>query len=303
MKLQYKCKICGKLFQNLGKHIEKSYLDITQKEYYDTYLKKPDEGICLFCGKETKFIKLSKGYNSYCNMDCCYKSDLVKKHREETIFNKTGKNNVFQVEEVKEKIKETNLKILGVEYPLQSEVIKQKCENTCEQIYGSKNPFQNENVKKKCRETMFKHWGCEYNMQSKEIRSKAQTRYNYFGIKFDSAAELIYYIYCKDHNINIIRNTSYLIYYSNNKIHRYFPDFIIDGIYYEIKENHMITEDLSTFLDPHIHKTNQQLIDKMCCVKENNVKIILSKDLKEETKYINNKYGKNYIASFKNKGK
>lgn len=305
MKLQYKCKLCNddKIYQNLGKHIEKTHINITQKEYYDTYLKKENEGYCLYCNKNTKFIKISKGYNLYCNRECFYKSDLVKKHREETVFNKTGKINVFQVEEIKERIKKTNLENIGVEHPLQSEVIRQNCENTCNQIYGCKNPFQNENVKKKCRETMVKHWGCEYNMQSKEIRSKAQTKYNYFGIKFDSAAELIYYIYCKDHNINIIRNTTYLTYYSNNKIHRYFPDFKIDGVYYEIKGNHMITEDFSAFLDPHTHKTNQQLIDKMNCLKENNVKIILTKQLKEETEYIIIKYGKDYIKKFKNNNK
>ena len=47
------CKICNE------KHDLRTHLKvhgITSKEYYDRFIKKPDEGICPVCGKETKFL-------------------------------------------------------------------------------------------------------------------------------------------------------------------------------------------------------------------------------------------------------
>ena len=137
-------------------------------------------------------------------------------------------------------------------------------------------------------------------MQSAEIRSKAQTRYVYNNIKFDSSSELTFYIWCIDHNINIKRNYDSFTYIVDNIEHKYFPDFIIDGQYYEIKGEHIITADNNILLDPHTHKTNKILKMKMKCIKENNIKIIKSKELYNCVKYINQTYGKNYIKQFKN---
>ena len=57
----------------------------------------------------------------------------------------------------------------------------------------------------------------------------------YKGIQCDSSYELAYLIYCLDHNISIIRNTQGFQYTYNNQIHTYYPDFIVDGVYVEIK--------------------------------------------------------------------
>lgn len=45
-----KCEICGKDFAHLGLHINYQHKDITQKEYYDRYLKQGGEGFCFTCG-------------------------------------------------------------------------------------------------------------------------------------------------------------------------------------------------------------------------------------------------------------
>lgn len=42
MKLQYKCAICGNIVNGLGSHIVQVH-HISSKDYYDKYLKKPDE--------------------------------------------------------------------------------------------------------------------------------------------------------------------------------------------------------------------------------------------------------------------
>ena len=61
------CKICNKEYKNvqaLSKHITEKH-KIDKKEYYDTYIKKENEGICKYCGNPTIFTGLG-GYNSNC---------------------------------------------------------------------------------------------------------------------------------------------------------------------------------------------------------------------------------------------
>lgn len=50
----------------------------------------------------------------------------------------------------------------------------------------------------------------------------------YNGVFFDSQWELAFWIYCKDHNISIKRNTDKFYYELNNEWHYYLPDFIIN---------------------------------------------------------------------------
>lgn len=38
---------------------------------YDTFLKIPTDGICLLCGKNTKFRGLPSGYDKFCSISCC----------------------------------------------------------------------------------------------------------------------------------------------------------------------------------------------------------------------------------------
>ena len=67
------CKICGKECKSLGSHINKH--NISCKEYYDMFLRKPNEGKCIICGKDTTFKTLKVGYiGRYCSSDCWYGS-------------------------------------------------------------------------------------------------------------------------------------------------------------------------------------------------------------------------------------
>jgi hypothetical protein len=66
------CELCKREFkspQSFSAHLThpKSACKTNVKEYYDRYLKKPDEGICKHCGKETGFCSILKGYlNNIC---------------------------------------------------------------------------------------------------------------------------------------------------------------------------------------------------------------------------------------------
>lgn len=88
------CKVCGleitgdstpKIISKFIRHLKDEH-NLTSKEYYDSYLKKPGEGICPICGKPTKYLKYTAGYNKFCSTDCQHKylnginSDLQKQY-------------------------------------------------------------------------------------------------------------------------------------------------------------------------------------------------------------------------------
>ncbi|MCK4526192.1 hypothetical protein KAW18_02375 [candidate division WOR-3 bacterium] len=65
------CKICGrecKTFSGLGHHIVKTH-KISTKQYYNIYLRKESEGMCV-CGKEASFGGLAFGYHGFCSKYC-----------------------------------------------------------------------------------------------------------------------------------------------------------------------------------------------------------------------------------------
>lgn len=69
----------------------------------------------------------------------------------------------------------------------------------------------------------------------------------YKGYYCDSTYELAYIIYCLDHNINFKRNTTiYYTYEYKGKVYKYYPDFITDNGFVEIKGYHTEIVDLKT---------------------------------------------------------
>ena len=50
-----KCKICGKETSRIGRHCNGH--NLTSKEYYDLYIKNDDEGKCLHCKEETRYLR------------------------------------------------------------------------------------------------------------------------------------------------------------------------------------------------------------------------------------------------------
>lgn len=57
----------------------------------------------------------------------------------------------------------------------------------------------------------------------------------YKGYWCDSSWELAYVVYNIDHNIPFRRNHDYFLYEYDGKTHKYYPDFIEEGKYIEIK--------------------------------------------------------------------
>jgi hypothetical protein len=91
-------------------------------------------------------------------------------------FNRYGKIKQQKIkltkEEIKNKIKETNLKKYGTEYGFQSEIVKQKIKEKCLEKYGVEYSLQSKEVKDKGKETNLKKYGTEFGSQSKIIKEK-----------------------------------------------------------------------------------------------------------------------------------
>jgi len=95
--MKIECGICKEKFDNLrklSKHIRDNH-PISIKEYYDTYCKKNNDGICIMCGKYTKWRSIGEGYMLTCGHKCG-----CKYHRN-NLKNNLNKMNLF-VNKVKE---------------------------------------------------------------------------------------------------------------------------------------------------------------------------------------------------------
>ena len=82
------CQICLKEFPSINSlvsHLSQPNKSCTSniKEYYDKYLKQPNEGYCQTCGCVTKFMGMSNGYPAiYCPI---HKNDNPKSKSIRTI--------------------------------------------------------------------------------------------------------------------------------------------------------------------------------------------------------------------------
>ena len=96
------------------------------------------------------------------------------------------------------------------------------------------------------------------------------------GIWCDSSWELAFLVYNLDKNIDVKRSNISIPYQFENKTHHYFPDFVIDNIYYEIKGR--------------IKDTNEV---KIQAAKDLGIelKVLYKKDIKPYIDYCINKYG------------
>lgn len=208
-----KCELCGNLCKNL--RYLRTHLSNVHKvdtiEYYDKYLKKPGEGICLTCGKPTKLYRFADGYQKFCNISCAQQNEQTKNKIKATMLKRYGEENPFsfgstrhkdimlekyrvenagQSKEIHDKVKHTNLEKYGATNIFASEYGKQKIKETNIEKYGVDNPAKNKDIQSKMQQTNLERYGTkafnqtkakqtnlekygfEYAIQSPEIRDK-----------------------------------------------------------------------------------------------------------------------------------
>ena len=305
---------------------------ISQKDYFDTYLKTWENTHCKLCGCElTEFVKLSYGYGKYCK-ECSHKDKVKYKwslksqaeiqhihnsqietcierygenykaiassKQSETCRNRTPEQQaVVSAHHHEERMNRDNEKIVAA---IRATKIKnhgdakynniQKAKETYFEKTGYTNPSLNPDVIAHMFDDYEKRTGYANPSHNPDVISKMRKRYTYQGQTFDSSWEIAYYIWLKDHNISFSYHVKPITYMFENRKHKYFPDFEVNGKLVEIKNPKLLER----------MQTNVGTLDnaKYNCMIEHGVEI--KDNVDEYLTYIYDKYGKDYLQQFRN---
>ena len=168
--------------------------------------------------------------------------------------------------------------------------------------------MQSEEVKDYLKRCNVESFGYEWPGQCPDIQAKQRQRYSWNGIKFDSAPELAFYIWMLDHNVEFeYQPSTPFEYFIDGTKYFYCPDFKVGDQFYEIKGDQFFKEDGTMFLPYRKKSWSDADYERMCskyqakhqCMLANNVIILTSKDYQQYLDYVSEKYGKNYLKSFK----
>lgn len=199
-----------------------------------------------------------------------------------------GCTNVMSASKVKDHFKDL---YGGSGSPFCKKEIRDKRDETVKTKYNVNNVFQIPEIKLQIKEVQTElYGGMGYNST---YQGDLFHKYLYDNVYFDSSWELIYYIYCKEHNMNINRlwNTIKFEYEYEGETYFYYPDFLCDGEYIEIKGDHFFRD--GKMQNPFNHKEDGRYEAKHQCMLKNNVKILTYVDLENCFKYVKQKYGNN----------
>ena len=179
----------GYTFEKFTDFVEVDVIDLPKGSH------KMVKVICDICGKESEmwYRDIVKCNEENKSITCGSNSCRNKKY-EDTCIKKYGKGiiNVFQAEEVKDKIKDTNLERYSCEYPMQNKEIQDKARDTCREKYGVDNPSKAQEIKDKKKNTCQSHFKCDWPFQNKEVREKSkQTWLKNYGVDYPFKSSII----------------------------------------------------------------------------------------------------------------
>lgn len=247
--------------------------------------------------------KIKNTCNEKYGSACYLASETGKQKIKESNLKRYGVEHNWQRDDVKEKIARTNLDRYGSRSAMQNPEIVAKTRQRYELVmierYGVRSYFSTDEYKQMC----IKKYGTEHPMQNPEFRKNQQTRYLYENVKFDSGAELIFYIWLKDKGIDFLfqPNNISFAYEFENKVHAYCPDFKIGNQIIEIKGDHFFKED-GTMCNPYDHSQDALYEAKHQCMVHNDVKIIRSSELIEQKQHFIERFGSlSILKDFKKK--
>jgi len=107
---------------------------------------------------------------------------LTNERRKASVRAKYGVDFIAQVEECKEKSRNTMVEHYGVPSAMQSEDVRAKATKTNLERYGSENPFGSKEVQKKIRKTLLSKYGVANPQQVSDIRTRTlQTNKERYG--------------------------------------------------------------------------------------------------------------------------
>ena len=158
----------------------------------------------------------------------------IQQHVRESLYKKYGAYDVMHIPHILQKIKNTNLKKFGVEFPLQqlkkeNSEIYQKISQTCINKFGVDSPLNNKEVREKIKQTNIQKYGVDNPLKNKEIWKKSQDN-RQISSKSKLENNFLNYLKLKYESDDII--TQY-----KSKEYPYYCDFYIKSInlYIEIQ--------------------------------------------------------------------
>ena len=114
----------------------------------------------------------------------------IQQHVRESLYKKYGAYDVMHIPHILQKIKNTNLKKFGVEFPLQqlkkeNSEIYQKISQTCINKFGVDSPVKNKEVREKIKQTNIQKYGVDNLFKNDIIKEKIkQTNIQKYGVDY-----------------------------------------------------------------------------------------------------------------------
>jgi len=145
---------------------------------------------CFHC-KIEKDIVYSDYNKITSNGETNYYCSKCKQHKtKNTLQKKYGVDNVFQLEEIKEKIKETCLEKYGVTHHLKNKEIQEIQKKTNKQKYGVEYLMQSEEIRGKSRETCLEKYGTDISSKSDKVKENTiKNNLEKYGVEHTSQLE------------------------------------------------------------------------------------------------------------------
>lgn len=228
------CIICGKPVKYTSGH----YAKFCSKEcQYSDLGKKITKEIKIKSNLEKYGVEHTSQLKEVTDKRTKSRADHVNKiqqHVRESLYKKYGAYDVMHIPHILQKIKDTNLKKFGVEFPLQ-QLKKENCEiyqkisQTCINKFGVDSPLKNKEIREKIKQTNIQKYGVDNPLKNKEIWKKSQDN-RQISSKSKLENNFLNYLKLKYESDDII--TQY-----KSKEYPYYCDFYIKSInlYIEIQ--------------------------------------------------------------------
>ena len=283
---KFHCALCGKGLKNhsmLNRHLNKEHCaEITTEEYYLKYLNGKIE-YCEICGKPAKW--LGTHYHNVCgSAECTHELRSRNNAMNNEIHRKKVSDSLKNISpetkaEIRKHTEETCLEKYGYRHNWSSPEMRENGQyKTCIEKYGNRNYHNIEQMQNTC----MKHFGVRSFSQTAEFQEKMWHKIKIDGITFDSSYEYAFYNFLKC----IKKDFQYhpkvkFAYEFNGEIHYFFPDFFIDGQYYEVKGEHLYE---------YMQIENTKENAKLQCIIKNKINLVTSCDV---LTFINSVFNKN----------
>ena len=172
---------------------------------------------------------------------------------------------------------ENEFELVGTESKLNHSRAKKYCSDKCARARKL-----SQSSKDKITKKMSEYFNSDNPNVKKDFKKRFKTGW-YKGYYCDSSWELAFIIYHLENNLPFERNKEGFEYIHNGEKHIYYPDFVINNVFYELKGFHTEKVDSKTTYFPY------------------ELKILYKKDVDVYLDYVISKYGKDFTSLYDEK--